>query len=119
AATGNLKPLLAHFPSEPTGKVDFEARLRVGKVMRTETDPDVVAEQFFENKLNRSLQVGSRNALINIQTFDLLEGRVMGRVGVIAAVDAAGDNDPDGRLLFFHHANLHRGSVRSQQKPIG
>ena len=53
-------------------------------------------------------------ALVDDQAFDLMEHR---RVGLVAveAIDAAGHDDADRRLLRQHRARLHRRGVRAQQ----
>ncbi len=40
----------------------------------------------------------------------------MGGVGIVAAIDLAGNDDAHGRLLLFHGANLHGRGVRAEKK---
>ena len=83
--------------------------------MRTKPDLHVLAQQFLENKFHRALQIAHRHALVHVKPFDLLEGRIVRGVGVVAAIDAARHDDAHGRRLLFHHADLHRGSVRAEK----
>ena len=41
--------------------------------------------------------------------------RVRG-IGVVAAIDLAGNDDADGRLALFHGADLHRGGVGAEKQ---
>src|SRR3546814_7435356 len=54
------------------------------------------------------------DAAIDDETFDLVKHRRVRRIAV-AAVDAAGRDDPDRRLLAHHRPDLHRRSMRAQQ----
>ena len=45
-----------------------------------------------------------------------MEGEGMGGVGIVAAIDLAGNDDAHGRLLLFHGANLHGRGVRAEKK---
>ena len=56
--------------------------------------------------------------LIHVKAFDLMERRIVRRVGIVAAINAARDDDANGRRLLFHHANLHRRSMRAEQGAV-
>ena len=49
--------------------------------------------------------------------FHLREHRGVRQVEIVAAVDAAGHDDPDRRLVRLHVADLHRRGMRAQQRP--
>src|SRR6185436_17965084 len=102
---------------ERTGEVDFETRFGIAEVVRTKPDLHVFAHQLPEHEFHRALEIGGGDAFVDVKTFDLLKGRVVRGVGVVAAIDAAGDDDADGRLLFLHHADLDGARV-SAQKPF-
>ena len=56
--------------------------------------------------------------ILHHKAFHLMEeGRVRG-VERIGAVDAAGRDDADGRLLLFHHAHLHGRGLRAEQNVV-
>ena len=50
------------------------------------------------------------NVFINYQTFNLMEHRGVGGI-IVRAISSARSNNADRRLLAFHRANLHRGSM--------
>ena len=58
--------------------------------------------------VERSLEVGHRDALVDHHSLKLVEKRGVGRVHRVGAVDLAGGDDPDGRLAVLHRADLHR-----------
>lgn len=105
-AAGDFEPFLAHFTGECAAEIDFEAGFRVAEVVGAEADPDVFAEEFPEHEFDGALEVADRDVFIDVEAFDLLEGGVMGGVGVIASVDPAWDDDADRRGLAFHDADL-------------
>src|SRR5206468_1629570 len=109
AAARDLQPFLAHLARQRTGEINLEARFGVAEVMRAEANPHVAAEQVLEDELHGAFEVADRDASIDIEPFDLLERRVVRGVGVVAAIDPAGHDDPDWRLLLFHHPDLDRG----------
>src|SRR3954462_13598472 len=113
-AAGDLQPILSHLLHERTGKIDFEAGLRIRKVVRPKPKLYVAAEQVFENKLHRSLQIAHRHVAVYIKSFDLLEGWIVCGICVVPPVDPARCDDADRRRLAFHHPNLHGRSVRPQ-----
>ena len=57
-----------------------------------------------------------RHALADDEPLDLLEHRRVRQVQVVAAIHAARRDDPDGRPVRLHVADLHRGGVRAQQR---
>ena len=75
--------------------------------MRTEADFGLATEQLLEDELDGPLQISHRHAAIHVKALDLLEGGIMGGVGIVPAVNAAGDNDAHRRRLLFHDADLH------------
>ena len=116
-ATGDLQPILAHLASERVGKIDFKAWLGVAEVMRAKTYLCFGPHQLAENKFHRALEIGHSDALVHVQSFNLVKGGIMRGIGGVTAIHAARHNDAHRRLLLLHHTNLHTGSVRSQQRP--
>src|SRR4051812_21398276 len=116
AATGDLQPVLPHLLHERTGKIDFKTWLGIAEVVRAKTDLHVVSHQLLENKFNGSFQIADSNAFVDVKSFDLLKGRIVSGVGVVTSINPARHDDAHGWLLFFHHANLNRGSVSAKEE---
>src|SRR5207237_5631796 len=57
AAAGDLQPLLAHSFRQRAAKIDFEARLGITEIMGTESNAGFLSYQFFENKLDATLDI--------------------------------------------------------------
>ena len=77
----------------------------------------LVAEDRAGEGEQRALEVGERDVLVDREPLDLVELRRVRRV-VVAAVDAAGDDDVDRRRLQLHRARLHRARVRPQDDVV-
>src|SRR5689334_14621781 len=116
AAPGDLQPFLAHLARKRARKINLEARLGVAEVVRTETNLHVAAEQFLEDKLDGALEVADGDAFVHVKAFDLLEGRIVRGVSVVATIDPARHDDADGGLLFLHHADLDARSMSAEKK---
>ena len=65
----------------------------------------------------RGLEVHERDSLVHHQAFDLGEGRRVGRIEGILAVDHAGNHHPNRRLLGQQGADLHRRGMGPEQEP--
>src|SRR5207249_10393580 len=61
-------------------------------------------------------EIAEGNVGVNGEAFDLVEGERMRGVGIVAAIDLAGNDDANGRLLLFHGANLHGRSVGAKKE---
>ena len=64
-------------------------------------------QELAENELNRPLEISNCHSLINVETFNLVEGRIMGRIGTITPIDTSGNHNSNRRFRLFHRANLH------------
>jgi hypothetical protein len=115
AAAGDLKPFLAHLARQRAAEVDLEAGLGVAEVVRSEANARFRSHQFLEDKLHCALEVADGDIAVHVKPFDLVEGGVMGGIGVVAAIDAPWHDDPHGWLLLGHHPNLDRGSVGAEE----
>src|SRR5208282_2671704 len=116
AAPGNFQPVLAQLFHERVAEINLEARLGVTEIVRTKSDLCLLAEQFLEDKFYRALEVANGDVFVHVKSFDLLEGRVVRGVGVVAAIDAARHDDAHRWRLRFHHADLNGGSVGAEKK---
>ncbi len=83
--------------------------------MRAEAHDGVFPVHAADDGFQRSFQVGEGDALIHHEALDLVEERRVRGVHRVRAVDAAGADDADGRLLLLHHAHLHRRGLGAQQ----
>ena len=64
--------------------------------------------------VQRPLEVGHRDALVDDEALDLVEDGGVRRVELIGAVDPARADHVDGQLALEHRAGLHRRGVRAQ-----
>ena len=90
-----------------------------GKVGRPQARIEVAAEVGACEGFDRAGEVAEGDALVDDETLDLMEDRHVRRVGGVVAKDATGRDDVDRRLLFEHHADLHRRGVRAQHGAAG
>ena len=74
------------------------------------------AEELVHEREQRALQIRERDVLADDEPFDLREHRRVREVEVVAAIDAAGRDQPDRRLVLLHVADLHPRRVRPQQR---
>ena len=93
--------------------VHLDAGLGEREVVGLQPRAPLGAEQRARGLLEGPGEVGQRDALPHREALDLREHRRVGGVGV-AAVDGAGDDDEDRRLLGLHGAHLHRRGVGAQ-----
>ena len=75
-----------------------------------------LSEQRLGHGLERSLEIGEREALVDRQTLDLIEDRQVRGVGRLAPVDAPRTDDVDGRWLRLHRSDLRRRGLGPQQE---
>ena len=118
AAAGDLEPFLAHLADERTAEIDLEARFGVGKVVWPESQLHFLAKQFLEDKLHRALEVANGDVFVDVQPLNLMKSGVVRGVCCVPAINAARHDDAHRRRRLFHHANLNRGSVRAQERPL-
>ena len=72
-------------------------------------------EHLSHEVVERPLEVGERDALVDDESLDLRELRQVARVGHVSAIDLARREHVDGWLARLHRAHLHRRGVRAQQ----
>lgn len=84
--------------------------------MGTETNARVLAKEVFEDKFDGALEIAHRDVAVHIQTFDLVEGGIVGGVGIVAPIHTARHNDTNRRILLCHRADLDRRGVSAKQK---
>src|SRR5580704_6392599 len=74
------------------------------------------AEKLFNEIFDGAGEIAEGDIGIDGKTFDLMEDEGMRGVGIVAAVDLAGDNDAHRRLALFHGADLHGRGVRAEKQ---
>ena len=96
--------------------VDLGRGLGEREVAGAEAHRHVVALEVGAHEVDQAaLEVAHVGAPVDQQALDLVEHRRVGGVAV-AAVGAAGRDDPERRLARLHGADLHRAGVRAQQQ---
>src|SRR6185312_3064248 len=118
AAAGDFEPVLAHFLHQRAREIDFKTRFRVTEIVRTKTDFHILAHSFLEHKFDGAFQVSGGHAFVHVEAFHLLESRIVRGISVVTAINAARDDDANGRLLLLHHADLHRGSMSAEKSTL-
>ena len=114
AATGDFDPL-GSFSFDLKLHVDFEAWLGEGEEVWTEANFRIVAEHGAVEEFESAFEVGETDVIVDIETFELVEDREMGRVDFVAPISRAGSDNFDGRILLLHGAHLYAGSVRAEK----
>jgi hypothetical protein len=87
-----------------------------GKEARANLHFRIGLEQLVRERRERAFQVRHRDAVADDEPLDLLEHRRVRQVEVVAAVDLTGHDNPYGRLVALHVANLHRRGVRAEER---
>ena len=85
--------------------------------MRTQPHLAVGAEHGPGEGLQRALEVGQGDVLVDHQPLHLVEHGGVGGIGV-APVRLARSDDVDGRPLLLHGAHLHGRGMRAQQDAV-
>src|SRR5260370_40434611 len=98
--------------------INFSARLSERKIGRSKAGPGFRAEQAMNELRQSTFQMRHRNSASVAESFDLIEHRIMGRVGRVAAKDSARRNHAHGRAAPLHRVNLHRRSLRTQRESV-
>ena len=96
------------------GDIDFGGWLGEREVARAEAHLEIALKERAHEFGERALEVGEAGVFVHQQAFDLMEHRRVGLVAV-AAIDLAGGDHPQRRLLVQHVAYLATGSMRAQQ----
>ncbi len=100
--------------------IDLDRRLGEWEIAGAQAQDDVLTlEKRLEKGFQRPFQMAEMDALVDHQTFDLVEHRRVRGVAV-RAIDPPRRDNPQWRALGQHRADLHRRSVRAQQhRPPG
>ena len=116
AAAGRLDPAIS--PTHPavgvlalTGEAverDLRGRLGEREVVDAEADLAIAPEDLTGERVERPLEIGHRELLVDGQALVLKEDALANGVGRLVAVAAPRDDDADRRLALLHHADLHR-----------
>ena len=79
--------------------------------MRPETHLCVLAINAAHNGNQSTLEVTHSDTLVYYKTLKLVEERGVSRIDCIGAVNAAGRDNADRRLLLLHGTNLYGGGL--------
>src|SRR5580692_1310045 len=105
--------------AEDAGDVKLDARLCEWKITGTEAGFYARAEKLFDEVFDGAREIAKGDVGIDGEAFDLVEDEGVRGVGIVAAIDFAGNDDADGRLLLFHGADLHGRGVRAEKQRTG
>src|SRR5680860_172886 len=89
-------------------EVDLGAGLGEREVRRPEARGDAGPEDRLGEVVQRTLEVGHGDALVDDESLDLVEHRTVRGVVLVGAEDSAGTHDVDRRRPGQHRARLHR-----------
>src|SRR6267378_2116458 len=78
------------------GDVEFDARLGEWEIAGPETSFHAGAEKLFYEIFDSAGEIAESDVGVGGQAFDLVEGEGMGGVGIVAAIDLAGNDDAHG-----------------------
>src|SRR5258708_6559565 len=102
--------------AEGAGDVELDARFGEREITGAEAGFHARAEELFYEIFDGASEIAEGDVRVHGEAFDLVEGEGMRGVGIVAAIDLAGNDDANGRLLLFHGANLHGRSVGAQEE---
>src|SRR5438128_327184 len=109
-ATADVAVWIAALAGEAVER-DLRRWLRERKVVDPKTDLAVASEDLSRERIQRPLEVGHRELLVDREALVLEEDRLADRVGRLVAVAATGNDDAYRRLPLLHHSHLHRRRV--------
>src|SRR5882724_8706104 len=102
--------------AEGAGDVELNRGLGEREIARPEARLHRGAKKLLHEIFDGAGEIAKGDIGVHGEAFDLVEGEGMRGVGIIAAIDLAGNDDAHGRLLLFHGADLHGRSVRAKQE---
>src|SRR5260370_40082761 len=102
--------------AERAGNVELDGRLGERKITGAEARLDAGVEELFDEIFDGAGEIAEGDVGVNGQALDLVKGEGVRGVGIVAAVDLAGNDDADRGLVLFHGANLHGRSVGAKEK---
>src|SRR5438477_1007747 len=114
-ATADVALRIFSFAGEAV-ECDLRRWLRERKVVDPKTDLAVASEDLPRERIQRPLEVGHRELLVDREALVLEEDRLADRVRRLVAVAASGYHYSDRRLALLHHPHLHRGGVRTSKE---
>src|SRR5437867_5011403 len=122
AGPEELDPAVAaHRATRPVALEARHGHLAAGlderEVVGVHPDPAVRAEQRASEGLERPLEVGERDPLVDGQRLDLEQQGEMGGADGLPPVRAPGREDVDGRVLRLHRPDLHGGGLGAKEEP--
>src|SRR5438093_3503972 len=95
---------------------DLRRWLGEREIVDPKTDLAVASEDLPRERIQRPLQVGHRELLVDREALVLEEDRLADRVRCLVPVATSGDDHSDRWLALLHHPDLHRGSVRTPKQ---
>src|SRR5690348_3073632 len=107
---------IAAAAAKDAGNVEFNARLGEREITWPETCFYARTEKLFDEIFDGAGEIAEGDVGVNREAFNLMKDEGVRGIGIVAAIDLAGNDDAHGRLLLFHGANLHRGSVRAEKE---
>src|SRR5712664_120654 len=103
-------------PAERAGNVELDARLGEREIAGPEASFHAGAKKLFYEILDGAGEIAEGDVRVDGEAFDLVKGERMRSIGIVPAIDLAGNDDADRRFLLFHGANLHGGRVRAKEE---
>ena len=95
-------------PAVGTADRDLDPGLHEREVIATEANLPVLSEEMPGELVERPLQVGERESAVDRQDFRLGDHPLVGGVGRLVPVRAPRSDEPDGRFVPLHVADLVR-----------
>src|SRR5258708_16439166 len=107
---------IAGSATKGAGDIELDARLGEGKIAGAEARFDARTEELSYEILDGAGEIAKGDVRVDGEAFDLVKGEGVSGVGIVAAIDLAGNDNAHGRLLLFHCANLHGRSVGAEEE---
>ena len=114
-----LAEVAAFAAADVTGDIHLSTRLGEGEIRRAQTDLRVGTKHLSGEGQQYLLEVGEAHALVDIESFDLMEEAVGACRDSLVAVDTSRAEHADRRLVGLHIVCLVAGGVRAQQHVFG
>src|SRR5439155_23459881 len=105
--------------AERAGNVELDGGFGKREIAGSEARGHPGTKKLFDEIFDGAGEVAEGDVRVNGQAFDLMKDEGVSRVGIVAAINFARNDDANRGLLLFHSADLHGRSVGAKKQRAG